>query len=175
MVELLVRLNMVWLVGLAVLAVLLRPAAAAEITITAIDELLSAISVRGPIENGDGSAFESLARTSNAKVVILESPGGALIDGLRIGRTARQVGLATLVPAGSSCMSACALAWLGGQKRFAPEGSVIGFHAAYTEGARGTETTGPATHWLVPICLSLAFLRKRSFSQRHKMPIRSQS
>ncbi len=39
-------------------------------------------------------------------------------------------------------MSACALAWLGGQKRFAPEGSVIGFHAAYTEGARGTETTG---------------------------------
>lgn len=46
--------------------------------------------------------------------VWLSSDGGSLVAGIEIGETIRQAGLWTVVPAGSTCASSCALAWLGG-------------------------------------------------------------
>lgn len=49
--------------------------------------------------------------------VSFDSPGGSLLAGLRLGYTIREIGIHTNIGAYQSCMSACALAFLGGQQR----------------------------------------------------------
>lgn len=89
--------------------------------------------VHGPFEPGDGERFVRTAVADKA-VVVLESPGGNLLAGIGMGEHIRMKGYASAVPAGAICASACALAWLGGVKRFGTETSKIGFHAAATGG-----------------------------------------
>ena len=60
--------------------------------------------------------------------VSLDSPGGSLLGGLRLGYAMRQLGVHTNIGANQSCMSACALAFLAGQQRTV-EGK-FGVHAA---------------------------------------------
>ena len=60
--------------------------------------------------------------------VSLDSPGGSLLGGLRLGYAMRKLGVHTNIGANQSCMSACALAFLGGQQRTI-EGK-FGVHAA---------------------------------------------
>jgi hypothetical protein len=61
----------------------------------------------------------------------LESDGGSLLAGIRIGEIIRLKGFVTVVANGARCASACATAWLGGVRRFMGEQVRIGFHAAY--------------------------------------------
>lgn len=58
----------------------------------------------------------------------LDSPGGSLLGGLRLGYAIRHLGVHTNIGANQSCMSACALAFLAGQQRTV-EGR-YGVHAA---------------------------------------------
>ena len=58
----------------------------------------------------------------------LDSYGGSLLGGLRLGYAIRQLGVHTNVGANQACMSACALAFLAGQERTV-EGK-LGVHAA---------------------------------------------
>ena len=72
--------------------------------------------------------------------VLLNSPGGSLGAGLKLGRLIRQYNLFTVVgdpkalraredlPSGGICESACAYAFLGGIKRTLTEGAKLGFH-----------------------------------------------
>ncbi|UHJ66519.1 lysozyme inhibitor LprI family protein [Melaminivora jejuensis] len=64
----------------------------------------------------------------NLVTVSLDSPGGSLLGGLRLGYALRRLGVHTNVGANQSCFSACALAFLGGQERTV-EGR-YGVHAA---------------------------------------------
>jgi hypothetical protein len=50
------------------------------------------ISVRGPIEEGDGDRFSKLAEGLNRASVILKSPGGLVKEALQIGATIRMSG-----------------------------------------------------------------------------------
>ena len=60
--------------------------------------------------------------------VSLDSPGGSLLGGLRLGYAMRELGVHTNIGATQSCMSACAFAFLAGQQRTV-EGK-FGIHAA---------------------------------------------
>jgi hypothetical protein len=68
--------------------------------------------------------------------VILDSPGGLLAEGLRLGRFFHDARIATLVyPGGMGCHSACSLAFLGGRDsatgkrlRVMMSGAKLGFH-----------------------------------------------
>jgi SPOR domain len=73
--------------------------------------------------------------------VAFDSDGGSLVAGIQIGETIRLNNFSTLVPDGKRCASSCALAWLGGTKRFMGPASKIGFHSAYN-GDTG-QVTGP--------------------------------
>lgn len=73
--------------------------------------------------------------------VYLDSPGGSLADGMRIGRLLRQLRANTLIGKRGSrgagiepgaCLSACSIAFLGGVQRYVPEGSVFGVHRVST-------------------------------------------
>jgi len=74
--------------------------------------------------------FSALAGYQKNAIVFLEGPGGKLQTALEIGRNIYQHGFSTAVADGTTCNSACALAWLGGKERFMGKDSNIGFHAA---------------------------------------------
>lgn len=93
--------------------------------------------VMGEMFNGDEARFAKHVFEIVDGIVILDSPGGDVEAGLAIGRTIRERGLATLVPIKYECVSACALAWLGGRIRYMSPKGAIGFHAAYYLGQGG--------------------------------------
>ena len=104
----------------------------------------------GEIAASAGEEFESFLKDKNVpdgSELFLNSNGGSLIGGISLGRVIRQHGLITHVgkrgrfengfqdwePA--DCMSACAVAFLGGGYRFIMDGSKYGVHRfAFEEG-----------------------------------------
>jgi hypothetical protein len=95
--------------------------------------------LEGDIEAGDADRLErELVPIGNDKAdVYLNSPGGSLMDGLRIGRLLRRLGVNTFLgkrETGKSevgpgvCLSACSIAFLGGVRRSVVVGSIYGVH-----------------------------------------------
>ena len=63
--------------------------------------------------------------------VYLNSNGGSLIDGFRMGQMLRRFQVATVVTGGQICASACATAFLGGTHRTIKHDGKLAFHAPY--------------------------------------------
>jgi hypothetical protein len=83
----------------------------------------------GMILPNDAKRFEKmLGESGPIAEVLFNSRGGSERDGLEIGRIIRQYGLATRIPAGAICASACADAFLGGIARRVEEGGRYGIH-----------------------------------------------
>ncbi len=120
-------------VSLSILAscVCFATAEAAEIYTNFPPDGSCAITFYGDIEQGDENLFDILTPDCRGGGVLFKSNGGHLLAGLRIGELIRQKGLETAVSYDATCASACALAWLGGTKRYMFMDSLIGFHAAY--------------------------------------------
>lgn len=102
------------------------------------------VQLSGNIENGDANRLEAKLRPLVADGRIfsfyLNSPGGSLIEGMKIGRVIRKYGLITYVgqhqgdgekSLSGHCLSACALSFLGGSYRFVESGSIYGVHRFY--------------------------------------------
>jgi hypothetical protein len=111
----------------------LTAARAAEIDVKPVDGGSTLIVIEGDFEHDDVDTFrKKVAALSTSRVTVaFKSDGGSLVAGIRIGTLIREKKFATVIPDGASCASACALAWLGGARRFMGEGATIGFHAAY--------------------------------------------
>lgn len=100
---------------------------------------LAAILAVGPVQIGDADRFRAyLARTPIKKrtAIYLNSPGGNLYEGMRLGLAFHQLGVRTVIEGGSAkCVSACALAFLGGRDsdgkpwRTKSSSSELGFHS----------------------------------------------
>lgn len=63
--------------------------------------------------------------------VILESEGGYLEDGYKLGILFRERGVTTVIEENKMCASSCAVAFLGGEKRIVASTGSILFHAPY--------------------------------------------
>jgi ATP-dependent protease ClpP protease subunit len=99
------------------------------------------IVVQGTLQLDDIDTFRTKASEVTRAVVAFRSDGGNLFAGMRIGRFIRLRNWVTVVPDGTRCASACAIAWLGGSQRFMGQTAQIGFHAAYVSaGGQVTET-----------------------------------
>lgn len=116
----------------AVVALASNSANAADIEFVEL-EGLGVIAISGEITSEDPDRFRRLALQHDAQLVALDSPGGNLVAALEIGKAIRVQGYATIVLNDTSCVSACALTWLAGTKRFTTLDSKIGFHASYYE------------------------------------------
>lgn len=128
-------------------AIFLASGPAAAMTFTLDGDIVRA---SGPIEQGDAdrlrSFFSRLERDEMNHLwvtVALDSPGGNLLEGMRIGMAIRDAGVQTLVRQGETCASACAIAFLGGQasgvtsdavSRNLEPGALLGYHGFYTGG-----------------------------------------
>jgi hypothetical protein len=131
------------ILAFALLLVVAIDARAANISVVPPEGTKPAlIAIQGNFEFEDADKFtKSVAPFQNA-IVVFESDGGNLIAGLHIGRLIHQKKFSTFVPANLRCASACAIAWLGGVRRFMGAGARIGFHAAFD--ARSKQESGAA-------------------------------
>lgn len=107
------------------------------------------ITATGDIVPGDAEAIAKLITLEfkqehrllrDLVTVNLHSRGGSLIGGIRLGYALRELGVHTNVGPAQSCLSACALAFLGGQARTVD--GQLGVHAA---GLKPNSTTSSQT------------------------------
>jgi TonB family protein len=115
----------------------------AEIEHKAFDGL-GVISITGEINAGDVERFRKLSLRYPKAVVGLDSPGGYVMPALEIGRLIRMAGFATVVIEDTTCVSSCALIWLGGTERFLSPKGRVGFHASYRDNRGRLEESGVA-------------------------------
>jgi hypothetical protein len=117
-----------WMVVLALCA----PAArAADITVTGGSDGIAVITITGKIVIQDIETFRSRSASSPHAIVVFDSPGGAAMTGIGIGKLIRAKKYRTFVKHDTMCASACALAWLGGVQRAISARGSVGFHAMY--------------------------------------------
>jgi hypothetical protein len=103
------------------------------------------VEIKGTIAEGDDIRLvQFLNMYPDAVMVGLDSPGGALVPALAMGRIIYARHLGTGVGNNRLCASACALIWLAGaQKKNAWTTASIGFHAAFNK-ETGREGLGSA-------------------------------
>src|SRR6266568_300448 len=107
------------------------PARAAAISVqSAGSEKPAVVVVQGTLDVADGERFFTKIAPLATAMVRFQSNGGSVVTGIQIGEMIRLRQFHTLVPAGARCASACALAWLGGTRRFMGPGARIGLPAA---------------------------------------------
>jgi hypothetical protein len=129
-----------------VVAALLLPAATAQSSV-AMDfaRVDNVVIASGEIVRGDAKKFLFFLKQNNMRetdsfdssVVKLSSPGGNLFEGMALGEAIRAERFLAVVSRGTTCASACALAFLGGTSRYATGtgpgrilefGGRLGFH-----------------------------------------------
>ena len=93
----------------------------------------------GSIDVGSATRFaaEIEARGEYVQTVVLDSPGGSVVDALAIGSLIHEKGLATKVAAGSLCASSCPIVFASGRARIASAASAIGVHQIYAAALSG--------------------------------------
>jgi hypothetical protein len=116
-----------------------QPAGALEISKHASDSAeVNAIQLKGKVEDGDTFNLQVYIANLPKKPVIaiyLNSPGGNLREGMRLGKFFFDNKIETAVETKTACASACALAFLGGRDsdgkphRTKAANSGLGFHS----------------------------------------------
>lgn len=106
------------------------------------------IDIEGPIELGDLQKIEALkdhliidnGESTSAAVVCLDSPGGNLVEGLKLARFFLEEGVGTRIRANKECQSVCAIMFMMGNARGSEVSflnrrmhvtSILGFHRPY--------------------------------------------
>lgn len=99
------------------------------ITLSAGGEL----KLTGSIDPGSSQRFadEIAARGEYVETVVLDSPGGSVMDALEIGALIQEKALATKVVAGNLCASSCPIIFASGAERIASPDAAIGVHQIY--------------------------------------------
>lgn len=113
-------------------------------TITTAPDLLEAplaitlsaggeLKLTGSIDPGSAQRFadEIAARGEYVKTVVLDSPGGSVMDALEMGALIQEKALATKVVAGNLCASSCPIIFASGAERIASHDAAIGVHQIY--------------------------------------------
>jgi hypothetical protein len=98
-----------------------------------------ALNLTGTIDPGSAERFaaEIEARGEYVQTVVLDSPGGSVVDALAIGSLIHDKGLATKVSAGALCASSCPIVFASGKTRLASEDAAIGVHQIYAAALSG--------------------------------------
>lgn len=84
---------------------------------------------KGAIGTDEHRKLESaIAKAGRIDEIWFYSPGGSSAAGMEMGRVIKRRGLATRVPRGAVCFSACSMAFLGGVLRSVDPGGFYGVH-----------------------------------------------
>jgi hypothetical protein len=132
-----------YLLAIAAWLFVMGAAQAANIQIKALEPTSALVMIEGDLELADIESFRNKVAPLSKATVAFRSDGGSLLAGIRIGMLIRVKSFITVVPDQAQCASACAVAWLGGVRRFMGAGSKVGFHAAYIQRGGTTAESGP--------------------------------
>ena len=127
-------------IGSLMLGAIAQPASAVEISQHVLKDSaeVNAVLLKGKIDDGDTFDLQVYIASLPKKpsiVVYLDSPGGNLREGMRLGRFFNQNKIETVVDSKTRCTSACALAFLGGRdsngkpQRTKASSAGVGFHS----------------------------------------------
>jgi hypothetical protein len=99
------------------------------------------VELTGSIAAGDSAQLEDQIRSANAAkrvvyAVRLNSPGGSLLEGVKLAVLIRNGKIATSVTSGSKCASACFIAFAAGTEKFVHYSGAVGVHGASDKSGR---------------------------------------
>ncbi len=89
------------------------------------------ITISGRLVSGDYKQLQRVVDRTGIKSVRLKSNGGSAIEGYQLGYTIHNNLMSTVVRKGDVCLSACAVAFLGGVHKY--NYGVVGFHVAWSK------------------------------------------
>jgi hypothetical protein len=117
------------------------PAFAAKITSTTTKEGKVIIALNGEITEGDAETLKAQIKTANdasrlVSGIRFNSPGGILLEGVKLAEIIRYAKMATIVANGSQCASACFVAFAAGAEKFASFTASVGVHGASDQSGR---------------------------------------
>jgi len=150
----------------------LTAADAAQIAVKPLDNGSTLVAIEGELDLADIEAFrvKTEALPAARATVEFSSKGGSLLAGIRVGALIRAKKFNTVVPDGAQCASACALAWLGGARRFVGEYASVGFHTAYIQKTGGMTESGPGNAILGAYLNQLGLSEKAILYITHAAP-----
>jgi hypothetical protein len=93
------------------------------------------IILNGELAPGDLDQLQNLIKEANSagrlvSGIRLNSPGGSLLEGVKLAGAIRFGKIATVVPNGQTCASACFIAFAAGGEKYASYSASIGVHGA---------------------------------------------
>jgi hypothetical protein len=110
-------------------------ASAATITAATSKENKTTVSLTGEIVEGDADKLKEIIRSANEAVRLVsgmrfDSPGGNLLEGVKLAGIIRSAKISTVVANGAKCASACFVAFAAGSQKFVSYTARIGVHGA---------------------------------------------
>ncbi len=88
------------------------------------------IFLEGEIKKDDAIKLETMVTATGLNTVFLNSNGGNALEGYRLGYAIQRLNLSTVVAGDTSCLSSCAIAFMGGKTKV--QGGILGFHVAWS-------------------------------------------
>ena len=118
------------------------------------------IRITGVIGPGTYHRFMDELRRKQPSVVMVDGPGGRVLEAMMIGTEIRRRGISTVLPGNHSCASACALIYLSGAKRYIGPQASIGLHSAANHGRDDESGTTMMARYLSGMGVPSAIVKK---------------
>jgi len=122
-----------------------RPVWAADLTTTLSRENRTIVLLNGEIAEGNAGRLRDIIRgaTSSGRPVSgirLNSPGGSLVEGVRLAGVIQGAKIATVIASGATCAAACFIAFVAGNQKFASATATVGVPGAANKQEAAGET-----------------------------------
>src|SRR6185437_2259253 len=136
--------------AIAIFAAGCSAATAASIKSFVTKEGKVVISLKGEIAEGDVDGVKSIIKSANdgdrqVSGIRLDSPGGSILEATKLAEIIRFGRIATVVPNGVKCASACFIVFAAGDPKYVSYSAFVGVHGASDESGRETIEAGAAT------------------------------
>ena len=143
------RSNLLRRAAVLVLACCLIVAPAGAMTVQRIPVTggdVPALLLQGRIVPGDAARLVQALRGAKFSAVLLNSPGGSVLEARDMARAIRALRVPVVVPDHAVCASACFMLFAAGRDKVAEPGAMIGVHSASVSGGNETmDTLGVTT------------------------------
>ncbi len=108
------------------------------------------IMLNGEIAEGDAGMLQAAIKSANdvgkfVSGIRLNSPGGNLLEGIKLAQVVQYAKVATNVASGATCASACFLVYAAGVTKFANYAAQVGVHGASDQQGEETIASSAAT------------------------------
>jgi hypothetical protein len=111
------------------------PASAADLTTALSRENRTIVLLNSELADGDAGRLRDVIRASMSSGrpvsgIRLNSPGGSLLEGVRLAGVIQNAKIATVIASGATCAAACFIAFIAGNQKFVSATAMVGVPGA---------------------------------------------